>query len=188
MYMCQCELEHAQARRDLKGMLTASAPTPDQMERDDNHEPASLPAPKKNTSIMQVRFPPHAAPPPSRRNTTLTPPTPPFPATPAAAARLSLVRRPPSIHTFRARTRQVCVRPPHRSTGRSSRRSVASSCSRSTANATWRVTRRQTLPPGCASGRLSTHRSTSTSSCSHSRARCGPRDPHTTRHIIINEP
>ena len=55
MYMCQCELEHAQARRDLKGM-TASAPTPDQMERDDNHEPASLPAPKKNTSIMQVFF------------------------------------------------------------------------------------------------------------------------------------
>ena len=69
--------------------MTASAPTPDEMERDDNHEPASLPAPTKNTSIMQVRFPPHAAPPaiPLQHNPHPDP-SPPRP-NPAAAARLS---------------------------------------------------------------------------------------------------
>ena len=87
--MCQCEIgTRTQARRDLKGM-TASAPTPDEMERDDNHETASLPAPTKNTSIMQVRFPPHAALPaiPLQHNPHSDPSAP--RPNPAAAARLS---------------------------------------------------------------------------------------------------
>ena len=66
--MCRWD---TQARRELKSS-TASAPTPDQMERDEHHKPTSLPAPTKNTSIMQVRLPPHTHQPP-RRNTTLTP-------------------------------------------------------------------------------------------------------------------
>ena len=191
--MCRWD---TQARRDLKGS-TASAPTPDQMERDEHHKPTSLPAPTKNTSIMQVRLPPPPGPPPP------PPPAPPPqhnphsdhclpPSPPPSSVPLRLppppppppppLPRPPPTHRPSAHPAIAFVPRAHRSTGRPSRRSGTSNCSRSIANATWRETRRPTLLPGCASGGLSTHRSTSTSSCSRSRARCGPRDLHNPSH------
>ena len=160
------------------------------MERDEHHKPTSLPAPTKNTSIMQVRLSPHTPattpqhnphsdhclpppPPPSSVPLCLPPPPPPPPPP---------LPRPPPTHRPSVHPASAFVPRAHRSTGRPSRRSGTSNCSRSIANATWRETRRPTLLPGCASGGLSTHRSTSTSSCSRSRARCGPRDLHNPSH------
>ena len=108
--MCRWD---TQARRDRKG-LTASAPTPDQMERDEHHTPTSLPAPTKNTSIMQVRLPPHTHQPP-RRNTTLTPtivsllPLPLLPP-PSVFLLLRRLRRPLFLGLPRPTVR-ACIRP-----------------------------------------------------------------------------